>query len=407
MNGVLCSPLFDELDFLEKNTPSNLFNLNDYEHAKSFLLSYKGSSATFNAYRREIEKLFQWSWHIAKKNICEIKRRDIEEYIEFCTKPPKSWIGKKKVPRFFDKDGLRSPNPQWRPFVVTVSKTAHKNGIELDKKNYQLSNSAVKDIFAILGSFFNFLIAEEYTELNPILQIRQKSRFIRKTQTTLRIRRLSPIQWEYLLKTAEILADKHPELHERTLFILSALYSMYLRISELVANKRWTPKMGDFYRDSEGSWWFITVGKGNKERQIAVSDAMLNALKRWRKYLNLSPAPAPGESTPLLPKAIGSGPITSTTYIREIIQQCFDITATKLKGEGLDEEAEALSTATVHWLRHTGISEDVKIRPREHVRDDAGHSTSAITDKYIDIELKERHASAKRKTLKTQEQHEE
>ncbi len=26
---------------------------------------------------------------------------------------------------------------------------------------------------------------------------------------------------------------------------------------------------------------------------------------------------------------------------------------------------------TVHWLRHTGISDDVKIRPREHVREDA------------------------------------
>jgi hypothetical protein len=55
--------------------------------------------------------------------------------------------------------------------------------------------------------------------------------------------------------------------------------------------------------------------------------------------------------------------------------------------------------ATVHWLRHTGISDDVKIRPREHVRDDAGHSSGAITDKYIDIELKERHKSAKRKPI--------
>ena len=35
--------------------------------------------------------------------------------------------------------------------------------------------------------------------------------------------------------------------------------------------------------------------------------------------------------------------------------------------------------ATVHWLRHTGISEDIKSgRPREHVRDDARHSSSDI-----------------------------
>ena len=55
--------------------------------------------------------------------------------------------------------------------------------------------------------------------------------------------------------------------------------------------------------------------------------------------------------------------------------------------------------ATVHWLRHTSISDDVKIRPREHVRDDAGHSSSAITDKYIDIELRERHRSARNKII--------
>src|SRR5260363_68395 len=63
-------------------------------------------------------------------------------------------------------------------------------------------------------------------------------------------------------------------------------------------------------------------------------------------------------------------------------------------------EAEALSEATVHWLRHTGISEDVEHWPREHVRDNAGHSSSAITDKYIDIELRARHASGRRKRVK-------
>ncbi len=52
---------------------------------------------------------------------------------------------------------------------------------------------------------------------------------------------------------------------------------------------------------------------------------------------------------------------------------------------GLTEEAESLTEATVHWLRHTGISDDVKRRPREHVRDDAGYGSGAITDKYTSI----------------------
>jgi hypothetical protein len=71
-----------------------------------------------------------------------------------------------------------------------------------------------------------------------------------------------------------------------------------------------------------------------------------------------------------------------------------------MRRDGFVDDAERLADATVHWLRHTGISEDVKHRPREHVRDDAGHGSSAITDRYIDVERAERHASARSKVIK-------
>ena len=158
--------------------------------------------------------------------------------------------------------------------------------------------------------------------------------------------------------------------------------------------------MCDFQRDHDGLWWFTTVGKGNKERQISVSDAMLNALKKYRESLGLSPLPSPADQTPLLSKQKGKGAITSTTYVRKIVQRCFDRAIVRLQEDGFKEDGAALLEATAHWLRHTGISEDVKHRPREHVRDDAGHSSGAITDKYIDIELRERHASAKKKLIR-------
>ena len=89
----------------------------------------------------------------------------------------------------------------------------------------------------------------------------------------------------------------------------------------------------------------------------------------------------------------------STRSIRNIVQTCFDLAINELKKENENDEAEMLRSATVHWLRHPGISDDVKIRPREHVRDDAGHGSSAITDKYIDVELRARHASGKGKKI--------
>jgi integrase len=264
---------------------------------------------------------------------------------------------------------------------------------------YFLSQSAIQSIFAVLSSFCNFLIQEEYLAFNPVAQIRQKGKFLRKRQASRPIRRLSQLQWSYVLETAEKMAQQD-SLHERTLFIMNALFGMYLRISELVETERWSPKMGDFERDLEGNWWFRTVGKGNKERQISVSNAMLDALKRYRRARGLPDLPSPGEFTPLVHKARGRGNITSTRQIRSIVQACFDEAEQAMRRDGFNEDADALTAATVHWLRHTGISEDVKHRPREHVRDDAGHGSSAITDRYIDVELTERHASARKKRIK-------
>ena len=396
-------PIFDSIEYLEKQNDfsylSDTFNLQDIKQAQIFLKSYKGSLGTFNAYRREIERLIQWCALITNKSLKDLKRDDIEEYIKFCQKPPKEWIGTHRPPRFIVKDDVRISNFEWKPFITTLSKADFRQGKKPTLKDFELSQTTLKQIFAIIGSFYNYLLQEEYALLNPIAMIRQKSKFIRKIQDKPKIRRLSELQWSYVVQTAKELAEQNPDYHERTLFIMSALYSMYLRISELVASKRWTPKMNDFARDSDNNWWFTTVGKGNKQRQIAVSDTMIETLKRWRKHLKLAQLPSPADDISLIPKTKGKGPITCISHIRKIVQDCFDQAITKLKQDGFIEESESLLTATVHWLRHTGISDDVKFRPKEHVRDDAGHSSSAITDKYIDIELRERHRSAKQKII--------
>ena len=368
------------------NLPSGF--LQDYQEASEFIYSYRGSPDTFNTYRREVEHFLHWCFIIVNKTLNQIVREDIETYIEFTNQPPRSWIGQKNVSRFMNREGQRVPNPEWRPYVST-------------SEEYAASQSAIQSLFSVLSSFFNFLIQENYITANPIAQLRQKSKFLRKNQQSKgQIRRLSPLQWDYVMEAAETLARKDPLVHERTLFIMNALYAMYLRISELVETSRWQPQMGHFHSDQEANWWFVTVGKGNKEREISVSNAMLEALKRYRLSRDLPPLPGPGESTPLIHKTRGKGGITSTRQIRGIVQKCFDLATARIRTEGFSDEADRLSNATVHWLRHTGISEDVKHRPREHVRDDAGHGSSAITDRYIDVERTERHASARNKLIR-------
>ena len=408
------TPIFDNLEYignpfqLKTAAVRNLLPENigiagaehDYEYALKFLYSYNGSTATFNAYRRELERLLQWAWHIHQTSMILLKREDIEAFIRFCQNPPLAWIGTKNVPRFLDTNGSRLPNKHWRPFVVSISKAQFRDGSVADKKQFLPSQAAVKATFTALSSFYDFLFQESVVVSNPVALIRQKSKFIQRNQNKDVVRRISNLQWDYVIETAEIMAHKAPEAHERTLFIMNCLFSMYLRISELVADERSTPIMGHFKKDMDGHWWFHVTGKGNKNRTVTVCDEMLKALRRYRKWLGSSALPTPDEQTPLIHKNLGKGPITSTRHIRTLVQQCFDAAYARMQVDGLAEDATDLRAATVHWLRHTGISEDVKTRPREHVRDDAGHSSMQTTDRYIESDARERHRSGKGKQIK-------
>lgn len=400
-------PLFDTLSQVKEKGPllkASLsgFEKEDFQYAFYFLKQYDGNQATFNSYRREIERFLHFSWLIKRQSILTLHRQDVEDYINFCLSPPKTWVGLKKVPRFQENAEGRAPNPAWRPFVATIKKSAFKKGEEPTKENYTLSQKALREVFVALGSFYQYLIAENTIQHNPVSSIRQKSKFIRKNQTAKRIPRLSDMQWEMVIELTNAKANQEPLRYERALFIVTAFYLMYLRISELAASDRWSPQMCHFFQDIQGNWWFKTVGKGNKERDITVSDEMLVALKRWRKFLGLSPdLPTPDDQSPLLPKQRGKGNISDTKVIYTIVQHCFDIASDQLKQEGHIQEAENLASASAHWLRHTGISDDInkRHRPIVHVRDDAGHASIATTDRYNDITLQERHRSGRDKKV--------
>lgn len=409
MNPALSapSPIIDGLDYIGNplsytqqqikrlGLENNQNALADLLHSLSFLVSYNGSTATFNSYRREVERILQWCWLMQKCSLKDLRRPQIEEYLRFCQSPPKAWIGHKQVARFKNKQGVRIPNEDWRPFVIKESASLAQHA---------MPQKTLQALFAVLSTYFNYLQQEDYLSVNPIALIRQKSKFIQRHAYQEPIRRLSNLQCDYVLETINLMAKENPAEHERSLFVMNCLFAMYLRISELVADERSTPVMGDFQQDKDRNWWLRVVGKGNKLRLVTVSDEMLNALKRYRSFLGLSPLPYPGEQTPLVGKQKGRGSITSTRQIRYMVQNCFDAAYKRMQDAGLEDEAQALKVATVHWLRHTGISEDVRHRPKEHVKEDAGHASMATTERYIDTELRERHASGRHKTIKPQDE---
>lgn len=402
--------LFDTVTSLDEPTPDCItrylenFNIpetsEEYRLSKEFLASYAGSQDTFNAYRKEAERFLQWAWIVAKKAVKSLDRNDIRRYIEFATNPPAEWLTDKSVARFINKNGERIHNTEWRPFVIRIGKAQRRAGQTTEGSQYHLHDPSRRALFAGLSTFFTFLQQESYIDINPVQLVRQKGRFLQKQQTTKVTRKLTDVQWGYTISAVEQLAHEDAQ-YERHLFMISAFYLLGLRISELAETPGRIPCMGDFAPDKQSRWWFTTVGKGNKIRDIAVPDAMLSALKRYRMSLGLPPLPARGEPTPLLNKQRGRGGL-GTRQIRNLVQFCFDRAILELARDGLNDEAQDLTVATVHWLRHTAISADVEHRPREHVRDDAGHENISITDRYIDIDRIARHESARLKRLKKQ-----
>lgn len=52
-----------------------------------------------------------------------------------------------------------------------------------------------------------------------------------------------------------------------------------------------------------------------------------------------------------------------------------------LTEQGRDYEAFEIKSASSHWLRHTGASQDAENRPIKHLSEDLGHASMSTTDK--------------------------
>src|SRR3989338_10918232 len=63
-----------EYCFLQSYIDLPSFAIKDFEIALKFLFSYRGSEATFGAYRRDIERLIQWSWFVREESFLKLKR---------------------------------------------------------------------------------------------------------------------------------------------------------------------------------------------------------------------------------------------------------------------------------------------------------------------------------------------
>ncbi|NVJ65915.1 MAG: tyrosine-type recombinase/integrase [Gammaproteobacteria bacterium] len=373
--------------------------LQHWDWAKSFL-EYTGrnkSKHTYIRFRNEIERFLLWAFLIKEKPIDEYKKTDILEYADFCWKPPITWIATANADRFVLTNGCFVTNSKWRPYKIQAAKSQQNK--EVDKKKYRPSQQTLTATFTAIIAFYKYLMSEEHCLGNPAQIAKKDCRYFITDSQVKEVKRLSEAQWQYVLDTAAEMADLDARC-ERNLFIVAALKTMFLRISELSERENWAPVMGHFWQDEESNWWLKVFGKGRKLRDTTVPPDFLPFLKRYRESRQLSGLPASGENNVLVEKVRGQGGMTAR-HLRRLVQDVFDLAYERMKaGEGA-EKAQKLREASTHWLRHTGASMEIERgRALKDLSEDLGHASMATTDTvYVQTENKKRAESGKRRKV--------
>ncbi|MBD8472497.1 site-specific integrase [Pseudomonas sp. CFBP 8770] len=373
-----------------------------YEAVRSFLRAYDQSEQTYTSYRTHVERLLLWATIVQKKSIFELRRQDAEAYLSFCRNPPINWVGSVTRSRFVpNKDAETAidfplvPNEKWKPFSQKRPKNPAFSNVDLP---YSASTGTMNQVFSVCSSFYEFLAEGCLVSLNPFRMVKNKQHYTGNAGGDIQNRALTPLQWDYVLETAEEMASLEPSKHRRTLFVLSTLFAMYLRISDLVGRANWQPTMGDFRQDPEGNWWYHVIGKGDKVGKIAVRNEYIDQyLKRYRVFLGLSELPSENERTPLLCTLDGRAGL-SGRQVRTLLQSVFDNALAKMKTEGREGyETNSLRAASAHWLRHTSATFDAPFRKAKDLQLDLRHSNLSTTqDTYYHSHDQERVYSIKR-----------
>lgn len=360
-------------------------------------LSYIGrnkSEHTFTRFRNETERFLLWVYLVKTKPMDQLRKADILEYADFCWQPPVSWISLANHEKFIFKDGRYVQNVSWAPFKLKLPKHNNSDNGAVRKK-YKPSQQTLTATFTALIAFFKYLMNEERLHGNPAQIAKSDCRHFINDAQVKEIRRLTEAQWQYVIGVALELADQD-RVYERNLFVISALKTLFLRISELSERDSWAPVMSHFWQDSDGNWWLTVFGKGRKLRDITVPDSFIDYLKRYRIYRGLSPLPSTGENEPIVEKIRGQGGMTSRQLTR-MVQDVFDQAYSKMRELEGEDDARKLKEASTHWLRHTGASMEIERgRALKDLSQDLGHASMATTDTiYVQTENRVRAASGK------------
>lgn len=324
---------------------------NDYEAITLWLKRFETSPHTQQNYRKEIERLYLWTINRGMA-LSDLKLDDMEEYKQFLCDPQPNdeWCG----------PAIARSDEAWRPFIGPLKPASRNQSL------------------TILNAGFGFFTQMGYLKYNP-LQLLFKRDLRQQINKSGKIDRylehdLWNFLWNFIRKQPN--SNDKEVVYQRKIFLFSLLYLLAPRISEIANHTM------ESFREERGKWWWQVTGKGNKTAKVPVPRDMLNALKKYRVFLGISPLPHPGDTLPLITSLKNKKALT-TKMIYLIVKDTLADAANELQSTS-PYKAEKLRKASTHWFRHTSLTHQadkgVDIR---HLKATARHASITTTQRYM------------------------
>ena len=340
-------------------------------------------SNTQRAYRKEAERFLLWAITHKGKALSSMSNEDCIEYRDFLADPqPRSrWCGDRGRERW---------SPLWRPFEGPLSASAQRHAV------------------TILKNLYGFLVDQNYLMGNPWSAVGVPRTAGPKVNAG---RSFSLAQWDFIEGQLKMLTST--SANQRLTFGLHLLYATGLRLSEVVAatvdDMQWVEYPADASDDEPMEGWLLRViGKGQKEREVPLPEAVVGELARYMESrgLDADPEDMGNQGAFLLGKAsdaaqrapgLSSGQVTdprqgiAATTFYDQIKAFFADCASVLRGQGDAKGAERFERGSTHWMRHSHASHAIASgMPIEIAQQNLGHASLATTTIYVTTEKRRR-----------------
>jgi site-specific recombinase XerD len=363
----------------------------DLDAINSWLSLKDDNAKTYQAYKKELERLLLWAVLERGKAISSLNTDDCRAYIKFLKSlrtADNRWVTLEPANKSYGK---------WKPFYFRARKSDPGQSLEpSDLPQRVLSPQSINYAKTVIASCMEWLVKQNYLKHNNFQDIPTLKFAQTKLQTNNRAFTLKQMQLLFAYAQAQINPASPAFIaNRRILFILKFAFSTGLRIHELAA-----ASFGDIecLEDEAGEHYFLrVVGKHSKIRKTSLPLVFNEELQNYLKFRGL-PADFDfmPEQAPLIPSLrdkTGRKHLTQAG-IHKILAAFFEQMLNHLE---TDEQADKrllskLRQASTHWLRHSYgsyLANDKQV-PLTYIRDELGHANISTTSLYLNTDAKQR-----------------